>query len=300
MNVLEAKNVTKRVGSRTLIDQMSFSIKKGQICGFLGPNGAGKTTLIRLLTGLIHPTKGDLSINGISVTQNRTKALMNIGAIVESPIFFPYLTGRKALLNLARLHPQLKGAQRKSRVKEVLEKVGLSHAADQKVGTYSLGMKQRLGIAQALLGNPSVIILDEPANGLDPMGMRELRSLILKLREETGISFFISSHLLDELQQLCDHLVVIKNGKLVWQGEMESLSGKPLYAFTLTPIDKAAPFIKKHYPVDHIEGNQIYVEIHEEDLAILNTHLIENGIQILSVEKKQKRLEDAFVEMMSS
>ncbi|SFT00799.1 ABC-type multidrug transport system, ATPase component [Marininema halotolerans] len=300
MVVLEAKKVSKRVGSRTLINNLSFSIKKGQICGFLGPNGAGKTTLIRLFTGLIRPSEGDLAINGISVTDKRTEALMNLGAIVESPIFFPYLTGKKALNNLARLQPQLKSRHREKRVQEVLEMVGLSHAADQKVGTYSLGMKQRLGIAQALLGNPSVIILDEPANGLDPMGMRELRNLIRKLRDELGISFFISSHLLDELQQLCDHLVVIKNGTLVWQGEMESLSGKPLYAFTLTPIEKAAQFIKQHYPIDRIEGNQIYVDIHDDDLPLLNTHLIENDIQILGVEKKQTRLEDAFVEMMSS
>ncbi|SDW81183.1 ABC-type multidrug transport system, ATPase component [Marininema mesophilum] len=300
MFVLEAKNVSKKVGSRTLINNMSFGVEKGQICGFLGPNGAGKTTLIRLLTGLIQPTKGELAINGICVTKDRTKALMNLGAIVESPIFFPYLTGKKALLNLARLHPQLPRTQRKAKVKEVLEKVSLTHAADQKVGTYSLGMKQRLGIAQALLGDPSVIILDEPANGLDPMGMRELRSLILQLREETGISFFISSHLLDELQQLCDHLVVIKQGKLVWQGELGDISGTPLFAYTLSPVDKAQKLIQQSYPVQRISKNQLNVEISEDEIGELNKVLIENEIQVLSVEKKQKRLEDAFIEMVSS
>lgn len=300
MNVLEAEQVTKKVGGRTLIDGVSFSVKKGQICGFLGPNGAGKTTLIRLFTGLIRPSSGDLRINGISVTKNRTQALEQIGAIVESPIFFPYLTGRKNLINLARLHPQLKRKHRKRKVEEVLEKVGLINAADQKVGTYSLGMKQRLGIAQALLGDPTIIILDEPANGLDPMGMRELRNLILQLREEAGCSFLISSHLLDELQQVCDHLVVIKEGKLIWQGEMSEIFGEIRYVYTLSPLSKAKALIQKQYAVQKLSENQLQVEIQDEEVSRLNQQLIENGIQVMGVEKRQKRLEDAFVEMVSS
>jgi ABC-2 type transport system ATP-binding protein len=300
MNVLEAEQVTKKVGARTLIDGVSFSVKKGQICGFLGPNGAGKTTLIRLFTGLIRPSSGDLRINGISVTKNRTQALEQIGAIVESPIFFPYLTGRKTLINLARLHPQLKRRHRKRKVEEVLEKVGLTHAADQKVGTYSLGMKQRLGIAQALLGDPTIIILDEPANGLDPMGMRELRKLILQLREEAGCSFLISSHLLDELQQVCDHLVVIKEGKLIWQGEMSEIFGETCYVYTLSPLSKAKALIQKQYTVQKLSENQLQVVIQDEEVSRLNQQLIENGIQVMGVEKRRKRLEDAFVEMVSS
>jgi ABC-2 type transport system ATP-binding protein len=222
-----------------------------------------------------------------------------LGAIVESPIFFPYLTGRKALLNLARLHPQLKKQDRKAKVEEVLEKVGLSHAGDQKVGTYSLGMKQRLGIAQALLGNPQIIILDEPANGLDPMGMRELRNLILQLRDELGISFFISSHLLDELQQLCDYLVVINQGKLIWQGSMDEISGgNTIYVYTVSPVSKAMKLIQQRYAVKALSDNQLQVEISDEEVGNLNKQLIDNGIQVMSVEKKQKRLEDVFIEMV--
>ncbi len=299
MDVLEAIRVTKKIGSRIVIDDLSFSVKKGHICGFLGPNGAGKTTMIRLFTGLIRPTNGEVKIHGISVTRSRTQALQSVGAIVEEPIFFPYLTGRKALLNLARLHPQLKRGERKRKVEEVLEKVDLSHAAEQKVGTYSLGMKQRLGIAQALLGDPKVIILDEPANGLDPMGMRELRNLILKLREEMGCSFLISSHLLDELQQLCDDLVVIKEGKLVWQGKMADLFGGTEYVFTLFPLQKAIKLIQKKYPVQFLSEKQLQVKVPDEEVSQLNHHLIQNGIQVMGVERRQKRLEDVFVEMMS-
>jgi ABC-2 type transport system ATP-binding protein len=223
MNVLEVKNVSKRVRGRTLIENVSFAVQKGDICGFLGPNGAGKTTMMRLLTGLIAPTAGELLVSGVDVQRDRLGALGKMGAIIESPIFFPYLSGRKTLRNLARLHPNLSRAEQKAKVEEVLEIVGLKDRARDKVGTYSLGMKQRLGIAQALLGNPEVVILDEPANGLDPMGMRELRELILHLREAYGITFFISSHLLDELQQICNRLVVIRDGRLIWQGETAEL-----------------------------------------------------------------------------
>ncbi|RED41214.1 ABC-type multidrug transport system ATPase subunit [Paenibacillus sp. VMFN-D1] len=217
-NVLEVLNVSKKAGTRTLVDQVSFSIQAGDVCGFVGPNGAGKTTLIRMMTGLIKPGGGSIRIDGTDVGRERVKALSRVGAIVESPIFFPYMSGRDNLLNLARLHPNVPGTERKARVEEALSIVGLSQRGSDKVKTYSLGMKQRLGIAQALLGDPRLIILDEPANGLDPMGIRELRQLIQRLNQERGITFLVSSHLLDELQRICSRFVIIKEGKLVWEG----------------------------------------------------------------------------------
>ncbi|NEW04789.1 ABC transporter ATP-binding protein [Paenibacillus sp. SYP-B3998] len=220
-NILEVIHVSKAVGRRVLVSEVSFEVKRGEVCGFVGPNGAGKTTLIRMITGLIKPNAGQIMIAGVNVQQERIKALSQAGAIVESPIFFPYMTGRDNLLNLARLHPNLSAAQRKDRVEEVLAIVGLSQRGADKVKTYSLGMKQRLGIAQALLGYPELIILDEPANGLDPMGIRDLRNLILKLRDEHGITFFISSHLLDELQRICNRFVILKEGRMIWQGTSE-------------------------------------------------------------------------------
>lgn len=217
-NVLEVLNVSKKAGTRTLVDHVSFSIQAGDVCGFVGPNGAGKTTLIRMMTGLIKPGGGSIRIDGTDVGRERVKALSRVGAIVESPIFFPYMSGRDNLLNLARLHPNVPGTERKARVEEALSIVGLSERGSNKVKTYSLGMKQRLGIAQALLGDPRLIILDEPANGLDPMGIRELRQLIQRLNQERGITFLVSSHLLDELQRICSRFVIIKEGKLVWEG----------------------------------------------------------------------------------
>ncbi|EGK08562.1 antibiotic ABC superfamily ATP binding cassette transporter, ABC protein [Desmospora sp. 8437] len=223
--MLGVKGLTKKVRGRTLLNEVGFTVQSGEICGLLGPNGAGKTTLIRVMTGLIRPTAGSIRVAGVEVHRERSRALGKMGAIVENPIFFPYMSGRDNLTNLALLDPGLPKKKISSRVEEVLKVVDLAGRADDKVGTYSLGMKQRLGIAQALLGEPEMIILDEPANGLDPIGMRQLRELILKLNREAGITFLVSSHLLDEIQRICNRLVVIKDGAVIWQGETADLSG---------------------------------------------------------------------------
>ncbi|MBU3183377.1 ABC transporter ATP-binding protein [Clostridium estertheticum] len=215
---IEVKNVSKKIRKRTILSHVSFDVYEGDICGFIGPNGAGKTTMIRVMTNLISPTEGEININGLNVVKERKTALLKLGAIVEEPIFFPYMSGRKNLRNLAMLNPGMSKAKQREKVEEVLKIVDLQPRADDKVKIYSLGMKQRLGIAQALLNNPEIIILDEPANGLDPMGMRDLRELIFKLQKEKKITFLISSHLLDELQQLCNRFVVVNEGKLIWQG----------------------------------------------------------------------------------
>ncbi|WP_044641199.1 ABC transporter ATP-binding protein [Risungbinella massiliensis] len=224
--VLELKNITKKVRGRVLTNKVSFQVDEGVICGLLGPNGAGKTTIIRMLTGLIKPTSGDILINKQNVVSHREKALSQVGAIVESPIFFPYMTGRDILVNLSRLHGNLSKQERMKRVHDVLEIVGLDGRENDLVRTYSLGMKQRLGIAQALLGDPDLLILDEPANGLDPMGIRELRELIMKLKREYGKTILISSHLLDELQKICDQVVVIREGQLMWSGDLNKLASE--------------------------------------------------------------------------
>ncbi|ADK15629.1 MULTISPECIES: ABC transporter ATP-binding protein [Clostridium] len=220
---IAVKNVSKKIGKKTILENISFNVHEGDICGFIGPNGAGKTTMIRVITNLISPTEGEVTIDGANVVKERKTALLKLGAIVEEPIFFPYMSGRKNLQNLAMLNPGMSKSEQKEKVEEVLKIVDLQDRGCDKVKTYSLGMKQRLGIAQALLNNPEVIILDEPANGLDPMGMRDLRELIFKLQKEKKITFFISSHLLDELQQLCNRFVVINKGKLVWQGSKDEL-----------------------------------------------------------------------------
>ncbi len=216
--VLFVDNLNKKIRRLEIIKDVSFTVGKGDICGFIGPNGAGKTTIIRMLTSLVKPTSGQIQLNGYDVVTQRKEALQNLGAIVESPIFFSHMSGEEVLMNLALLIPNKTKSERLAKVLEVLEVVGLSDRKKDKVSTYSLGMKQRLGIAQALLNDPQIIILDEPANGLDPLGMVELRELILKLNTEQGITFFISSHLLDELQKICNKLVIIKSGTIAWQG----------------------------------------------------------------------------------
>jgi len=227
--ILDVKSVSKKVRRRHLVKEVSFQIGEGEICGLLGPNGAGKTTLIRLLTGLIKPTGGEVFINNKHIVSQRKEALQNVGAIVESPIFFPYMTGKENLTNLARLHSFHTKQKRQQRVKEVLDIVGLTGREKDKVRTYSLGMKQRLGIAQALLGDPDLLILDEPANGLDPMGVRELRELLFTLKRDYNKTILISSHLLDELQRVCDQIVVMREGELMWDGALDQLaSGKNL------------------------------------------------------------------------
>ncbi len=221
--MLEINKVSKKVRNRILLNNISFSIDTGDICGFVGPNGSGKTTLIRALTGLINPTKGEIFVNGVNVQTNKRKALQQVGAIVESPVFFPYMSGRRNLMNLARLTEGITSENIKEKVNDVLKAVGLEGRADDKVKNYSLGMKQRLGIAQALLGDPLFIILDEPSNGLDPMGMKQLREIILELRNNQGITFLISSHFIKELEMICNSWVMIKDGSIIWNGQTQEL-----------------------------------------------------------------------------
>lgn len=224
--VLEVKNISKKIKGKWILEDISFDLFSNDICGFIGPNGSGKTTLIRILTGLIHSTKGDFSINGIKVNAGKNAALKHVGAIVEAPIFFPYMTGRQNLINLGRITDGMNKRNLKDKVNEVLKLVGLEHRGDDKVGGYSLGMKQRLGIAQALLGEPRFIILDEPSNGLDPVGMKQLRELILSLNKNKGITFLISSHLIKELEVVCNKWVMINKGRIIWEGKNSELGDK--------------------------------------------------------------------------
>lgn len=220
-NIVEVKNLTKTLSRRMVLDNISFNIKKGSIVGFLSPNGAGKTTTIRALTGLIG-VKGEIKINGILI-KNRILAMKEVGAIVENPIFFSYMTAYENLMALIILDKELKKCDYKERIEEVIDIVGLTGREYEKVKNYSLGMKQRLGIAQALLNKPKFLILDEPTNGLDPIGIKDLRKLILKLNIENGITFFISSHLLDELQKISTDYIIIREGKILQQGNKKQI-----------------------------------------------------------------------------
>lgn len=217
--LLETRGLTKSFGGRKIIDNLSLKVCKGDVYGFLGRNGQGKTTTIRLMTGLIFPDAGDVLISGHSIKKNFKQAISNVGVIVETPSFYGYLSGYDNLRLMANLIP---GA-RKAKVDEVLKIVGLKERAKDKVRTYSLGMKQRLGIANALLGEPKLIILDEPSNGLDPQGMREIKELIVQLSSEKDIAFFISSHLIHDIEQICNRVAMIDKGKVLVEKSVKAL-----------------------------------------------------------------------------
>ena len=219
--LLETRHLTKSFRGRKVVDDLNIRVMKGDVYGFLGRNGQGKTTAIRMMTGLVFPDAGDVLVNGISLRKDFRRAISHIGAIVETPAFHDYLTGYENLALMANLSPGVT----KNRIREVLDIVGLGNRARDKVKTYSLGMRQRLGIANALLHEPELIILDEPTNGLDPQGMKEMKELILQLASEKNITFFISSHLLREMQALCNRIGIIQNGRLLIEAEVRELSG---------------------------------------------------------------------------
>ena len=222
---VKTTGLTKRFGERKALDGVDLEVPRGVAFGFLGPNGAGKTTIIRLLLGLAWPTSGSMSVLGHAVPEDRAGALAGVGAIVEEPRFYPFLTGRENL----EVNAAARGGVAASRITDVLERVGLSARADERVSGYSLGMRQRLGIARCLLADPELLFLDEPMNGLDPAGMLELRGLIRDLVRE-GRTVFLSSHLLDEVQRTCDFAAIVDRGTVVTQGSIDALTG---YARTI-------------------------------------------------------------------
>lgn len=217
-NILVAKNLSKKFKNSNVVENLSISVKEGDIYGFLGPNGAGKSTTIKMMLGLVTPSEGTTYINGYDVNTEREEAIKYVGAMVEAPSFYGYMTGFKNL----KLYANLLDKDDK-RINEVLDIVGLTKAANKKVDKYSLGMKQRLAIARAFLNNPKIVILDEPTNGLDPQGVIEIRNLIKKLSVENHVTFLVCSHILSEIQNICNRISIINNGKLVVEGNTQEL-----------------------------------------------------------------------------
>ncbi|MEM7114600.1 MAG: ABC transporter ATP-binding protein [Chloroflexota bacterium] len=216
--ILETIDLQKRFGSLTAVQSLSMTVQPGQVFGFLGPNGAGKTTTISMILGLTQPTQGEVRLFGETVTPQQNEPLQQVGALVGTPTLLPYLSGRDNLKLLAKLYPVLP----KSRINDLVERVGLTQAIQRKFKDYSTGMKQRLGLAAALLHQPKLLILDEPTNGLDPAGMQQVRELIRELANE-GVTIFLSSHLLHEVEQICDVIAIINKGDLVAQGDVATL-----------------------------------------------------------------------------
>ncbi|WOA57539.1 ABC transporter ATP-binding protein [Bacillus mycoides] len=295
--ILSVRDLKKVIGKKTLVEDISFDVKQGEVFGFLGPNGAGKTTTIRMLVGLIKATEGTISIGGYSIKGNFREAMRQIGSIVENPELYTYLTGWENLKQFARMLGDISD----ERIIEIVKMVHLDERIHDKVKTYSLGMKQRLGIAQALLGNPKLLILDEPTNGLDPAGIRELREFIHKLVKEENMSVFISSHLLSEVQLICDRVAIIHKGKMITVAPIEELikTASDRVEWVVTPISKAKDMLDAAEEIEEVsvEDERLLCRMDVASINVWNKHFVENGIDIHSVKELVFTLEDLFIEL---
>lgn len=297
--VVELINVKKQIGKSTIIDDISLRVFKGEVFGFLGPNGAGKTTTIRMMVGLIGITEGEILINGISIKKNYEKAISNVGGIIENPEMYKFMSGYDNLVHYARMVPK---KITKERINEVVKLVGLEKSIKNKVGRYSLGMRQRLGLAQALLHSPSLLILDEPTNGLDPAGIREIRTYIRKVAHEENMAVFVSSHLLAEMQLMCDRIGIIQNGKLIRVetiGEMVDVSKEATIQFQVKPLDEAFHFLHSLFEKTDIEivDDFIKIRLKPEQIPKCNKALVENDFMVYGIISTQATLEDKFLEI---
>ncbi|GED61581.1 ABC transporter ATP-binding protein [Lysinibacillus fusiformis] len=290
--IVQLQNLSKTIRGKKLIQQLNIDLYPGQITGFLGPNGAGKTTTIRMMTGLMHPTEGKVIIDGLSLQEHYEEAISKVGVIVENPEMYKFMSGYKNLLHFARMHKNVT----KERIMEVVKQVGLENRIHEKVATYSLGMRQRLGLAQALLHRPKFLILDEPTNGLDPAGIREFRMYLRKIAAEDNVSVFVSSHLLSEIELMCDRVAVIQNGKLIDIREIHNESTS-FYYVEAQPQEQVSAHLAQHdYKFEAV--NQGYViELKKEDVPALTLGLVQAGMQLFAVQPHQKTLEDQFLEM---
>jgi ABC-2 type transport system ATP-binding protein len=285
---LIAEHLTKVIGDRTIVDDVSFEIFQGEVFGFLGPNGAGKTTTIRMLVGLIKPTAGRVIICGHDVRRDFENAMRCIGCIVETPDLYRFMTGRENLAHFARML----GVDAHD-IERVASLVNLEHRLDQRVGTYSLGMRQRLGIAQALLGRPKLLILDEPANGLDPAGIREIRELLRSLARDEAMSVFVSSHLLAEIELTCDRVAIIHKGRILRAGPVRDLiSSRRAMEFRVSDTVRAAEIIGN----GTIEGDRLIVPIEESAAPPIVAALTGAGIDVYRVAPNKQTLEEMFLE----
>ncbi|RUT30604.1 ABC transporter ATP-binding protein [Paenibacillus zeisoli] len=289
--VVRLSNVTKKIGSKTIIDRLTLDIPAGQVYGFLGPNGSGKTTTIRMMVGLMSITEGDIVICGSSVKTDFEKAIAHIGAIVENPEMYKFLTGYQNMVHYARM-----SGVGKERIDEAVALVGLEKRIHDKVKTYSLGMRQRLGVAQAILQRPKLLILDEPTNGLDPQGIRELRDYLRVLAREEGTTVFVSSHLLSEMELMCDTVAIIQSGKLI---DVRSLKAEDLedqYAETGFEVSEPQRALELA-PAGRLEEGRLIVTVNREQIADLNSRLVAAGIKVYGIQVLTRSLEDQFLEM---
>ncbi|WP_034551923.1 ABC transporter ATP-binding protein [Carnobacterium funditum] len=293
---VELSNLEKVIGKKKIINDLSLNIKKGEVFGLLGPNGAGKTTTIRMIVGLIDITSGSVKICGHDVQKNHKEALENIGAIVENPEMYPFLSGLENLKYFSRMHQNIS----KEKIDNLVEFVNLKSRINDKVKTYSLGMRQRLGIAQSLLNDPKVLILDEPTNGLDPAGIKELRQYIQTLAHEKDVTVIVSSHLLSEIELMCDRVAIIKEGELIAIEDLKEKNEHNYYQFKVSDNNKAQELLLDNYQLSsYITEGLLEFQLSVLDLEIpeIVKLFVENNLAIYSVEPKGNSLEDRFMNL---
>ena len=300
MAVIKVDNISKHFGALKAVDDVSFEVQAGQVFGFLGQNGSGKSTTIRMLLSLIHPSSGNIELFGKSILKNRAVILEQVGAIIERPDLYPYLSATEHLQLFAKVRKQKVAA---SNITKTLEQVGLAHRAHDKVQSFSLGMKQRLGIAIALVHNPSLIILDEPTNGLDPQGIADIRALIQHLAKEEGKTVFVSSHLLSEIEQVANQILIIHQGKKMVEGVTKELldpEKRVVQIKTLNDEQALATILSSSfspYILPRKEG--VFLKLPTQAIPLLNDTLVKAGISVIGIEAKNS-LEDYFLQITSN
>lgn len=290
MEILKIKNLNKSFGKKKILKNVSFNVNEGDILGFIGPNGAGKTTTIKMILGLQSINSGTVTINGYDIKKNFEKAIEKVGTIVENPDLYMYLSGYDNLKLISNLYKNVD----KKRIEEVIKIVKLETRINDKVSKYSLGMRQRLGIAQALLHKPNLLILDEPTNGLDPEGIKELRDIIKRLATKEKVGVVISSHNLSELESYCNKIVIIKNGEIVETNELKKVKNiEESYIFEVDEISKISKILEEK--IEKINDNSFKIHTNKESIPEIIKKLIENDIKIYTVKEEEISLEDAFL-----
>jgi len=294
--VLETNQLTKKYRRRVIVDRLSLTVNRGDIFGFLGQNGAGKSTTIRMSLGLVRPSSGQVHILSHDMSRHPQRALKRIGAIIEAPAFYENFSARQNLRMLAAMS----GGAAPERVEQVLELVGLRERARDPVRIYSHGMRQRLGIAQALLPNPEFVILDEPTDGLDPQGLAEIRDLIRRLRDELGLTIMLSSHLLHEVEQICNRVGIIEQGRLVYQGPVAELvaQGQSI-KLRVDRLNDAFDLLVKdpRLSVSRNGDDSLYLKIAGEEIPGINALLVERGFRVMELSPHRESLEEVFLRL---
>lgn len=293
-NVLEIKNVSKKIGKKLILDDITFDVKEGEVFGFVGPNGAGKTTLIKTMLGLYKQDSGFISIGGYDLNNDFEKAMEQIGAIIENPEMYSYLSGMDNL----NIYSIMSGFNDLEYKNKVINTVKLENRINNKVKTYSLGMRQRLGIAQALISKPKLLILDEPTNGLDPIGIKELRELLKRISKKNNIAVFVSSHILSEIELMCDRIAIIDNGSIVEIKDMNSSDDNNhlKVSFEVSNVNSASKLLNGKKYKNSVSSNCVVVDVLRDDIPVVNRLLVESGFSVFGISAVKRTLEDEFIE----